>query len=182
MMRRHEVVLAGSLPAVAIRALIVLCVVIGAWAIADAGPWPWIAVVVALAAAFSSLPITALGSVVALLIAMTLHEPAWWRTAVLAFAIHGIVVSIGLASWIPLRSRVLPGVLRPTLRRFVAIQAVAQGGVAACALLIPSPGRTDLPAFVIIGAVALVLLGVGVALLWGRARHAAAAVARRARD
>lgn len=161
----HAVVVAGSVPGWTVRAACTAAALVGAIATAGAPGWPWIAVAITVVAGLTRLPVAAALAVGALLVAALMSDPAPARTAALVFAVHAIVVTTALATWIPLRSRVVLRALAPSAARFLWMQGAAQLVALGVGRLVPETGP-GLPVFAVLGATVVLLLSVGVGLLW----------------
>lgn len=169
MSARHELSAPGSVPGWLVHAAVVVAAGIGAAATAEgAGWWPLIAVAVVAVGAFTRVIGVVVGGVGALLVAALLCDPAEWRTALLLASVHGAVVLGALASWIPLRTRLLPSALLPTAARFLWMQGLGQAVALGVGLLAPVEDA-GAPAFAIIGALAVAVLAALVGWLWASA-------------
>jgi hypothetical protein len=97
-------------------------------------------------------------SAVILVIVLVATDASPWRTAIVILAVHLLHVLGSLAMAVPLNAHVALAALRPTAARFAIAQLVGQAA-GAVAFLLPQ-GRV-LPAAVILGALAVLVLVIG---------------------
>ncbi|MFT4135265.1 hypothetical protein [Microbacterium sp.] len=161
--RLHTLSVGAWMPGALVR-LALLLVVVAVGLVSGTGPlWQWLCVGAAAVAALVPRTMAAWLAAAMLALGLLLVPPELWRTAVVVGAVHAVHVLGSLALAIPVRSRVQLRVLVPTVRRFVAIQAVSQSVVLAAGVVLPAAGDVALPWAAPVGALAL--LGVALLLL-----------------
>jgi len=151
-------VLHVALPAVAVLAALLLVPVVG-WQIAVVG-----------AAVMGMLFPQTLGgwlSILCLAIGVLLSEPVLWTAMVAVLLVHVMHVLASLLPVVPWRGRVVLRVLRPTLRRLLIVQLIAQPSTLA-AMLLWRDGVSGFTGAAVVGAVGITAFVIF--FLW-RVRH-----------
>jgi hypothetical protein len=171
--RMHSFRVPAAIPGVVPRLLVVVFVAVGVLVLMPFPLWQGIAVVAALVAVFLPVSMAAWGAAACLPFGVVLTEPSIARTALAVLLVHAIHVCAGLSLVIPARSRMSLRVLLPTLRRFAVIQVIAQPLALGVPLLSGRGLPTDV-AWVAPVAAALLVVGVGLALVGLRRADAAA--------
>lgn len=162
--RSHELRVPGGVPMLVVRFLL-FAFSVAALLLLDAYPlWLWVAVVTAALGAIMPVTLAAWGPIVCIAVTLLTAEPSAGRAAFALFAVALIHLLASLAWVIPWRSRVRPAAIRPSARRFLAIQAIVQPVVLAVGL-IPRLTGAGFAWLAPLGAVALV----GIAVLLRRA-------------
>lgn len=165
LLRRNDWIRTGAaVPSVILRlGLIVLVAVAAALLIPVLG---WQIAAVATAALGVVLPQTFGGwmSIACLAVGMVMSEPSVWRALVAVLVVHLIHVASSLMLVVPWRGRVVLAALRPTLRRLLLVQLVAQPLTLLVMLLFLSGGSSSdgitVEGAAIVGAAALAMLSV----------------------
>ncbi|MGM7677425.1 hypothetical protein [Microbacterium sp. A94] len=103
-------------------------------------------------------------------IGMLMSEPMLWQTAVAVFAVHVIHVLSSLLLVLRWNSRVVLVALRPTLRRLLLIQLIAQP-VTLLVMLVFTGTAVTVSGATIIGAGALAILVIVLILALGHSRR-----------
>lgn len=157
--RTHTVRIGGSIPALVIRVLLVL---VGGGAALLLNPYPlWqgIGIVAVVVGAVFPQTYIAWGSAASIALGILLAEPSPGRTAAALLGIHLVHVLGCLCATIPWRSRVAVRALRPTLRRFLLVEVIAQP-IALLAAFLPALGTDGYAWLAPAGAAIVVALAI----------------------
>ncbi|GGD85175.1 hypothetical protein [Microbacterium murale] len=165
LLRRNDWIRTGAaVPAVILRLGLVAVVAVAAALLIPVLGWQIAAVAAVVLGVV--LPQTFGGwmAIACLAVGMVMHEPSIWRALVAVLVVHIIHVVSSLMLVIPWRGRVVLAALRPTLRRLLLVQLVAQP-LTLLVMLIFLSGRTSsggitVEGAAIAGAVALAALAV----------------------
>ncbi|MFD4960993.1 hypothetical protein [Microbacterium sp. NPDC058389] len=124
--RSHAFRVRAGVPAVLLRVLLVAVTVAGAWSLVPVPLWRGVAVVAAVIGAVvpRSLGGWIGGACVGL--GMVFADPQPAQTAIAVLVVHAIHVLASLTWTVPALSWISVRALAPTLRRFIAVQLVAQ--------------------------------------------------------
>lgn len=157
-MRANDSVSTGiALSWLVLRAMLLAVVVIGAAVLSPLIGWLIAAVALGVIGAALPQSFAAWGSVACLLIGMMIAGPDLGRTMLAVFVVHAVHVLTTLNLVVPVGARVVVGALRPTLIRFLVVQAMAQP-LTLLVMLGATAGVAVIPWAVVAGAAALLAL------------------------
>ena len=111
---------------IVMRVALIAVVAVGAFALNPLVGWQWVAVILAVTAAVLPQTFAAWGGAACIVIGMLVSEPDIGRAMLAVLLVHAIHVLTSLTLVIPAGSRVVLSALRPTVIRFVLVQAIAQ--------------------------------------------------------
>ncbi|UGS27151.1 hypothetical protein K8F61_02760 [Microbacterium resistens] len=165
--RAHELRVPRGIPGIVPRLLVLLVTTAGVLALTPFIVWQVVAVAAASVSVVLPRSFAAWAGAACLPIGVLLTAPSPGRTALAVLLVHAIHVLAALSLTIPAGSRIAPGLLRPVLRRFVVIQAIAQP-VAATAALLPQAGAADTAWLAPLGAALLLVVATATTQLMRR--------------
>ncbi len=156
--RPHTFRVPAGIPAALLRAMSVLVIAVAAGLLIGYPLWQGVAVVAALIGAVLPRTLATWIAAACLPFGMLFAEPSPVRTAIAVAVVHLVHVIGSLSLTVPLRSWVSPRALLPSLRRYAAIQVLAQSVVLGVEVLLgglsagPIPWAAPVGAAVLLGA------------------------------
>lgn len=157
-MRGNDSVSMGvSLPWLALRLALLGVVAIGAAVLSPLIGWLIAALVLGVIGAALPQSFGAWGAVICFLIGMMIAGPDLGRTMLAVLIVHAIHILTTVNLVVPIGARIAVSVLRPTARRFLIVQVIAQP-LTLLVMLGTMTGAVEIPWAVVAGAVALLVL------------------------
>lgn len=163
--RTHSMRVAFGVPALALRAAVLVVGGTGAFVLNEYPVWQIVGALAFLLGAVLPQSLATWGGAACIVLGIAASEPTAGRTAVALLIIHFVHVLGSACLVIPALSRIHPRALLPMLRRFALVEAIAQP-LALLVVLLPAVGDGGVSWLAPVGAV----VAGGLAVLFLRAQ------------